>query len=565
MVAKKLAALLTLLLVLVGVTIPQAASAADKFSPKATPPANAYRGAQVSLDDSRMLSVWFDQDDNGSYLRSGILKSDGTWTGQTEVVTKSRNYNFMDPNKGSLAIGPDGTVAFVWSLMELPNQSNSNVGSSTLYVSYTQDGLDWSSPMAVMGPAPLGNSFMCMMERECGFRNPVVSFDRFGTIAIVATTGDYDSGYEIVATSTRDGANWASKVVLDSMPAHSFNVVQLETLPQGGFFAAWMAYTDNWYMRYSTMSGSILNYWKSKKVVGMYDSPGGMEFGQTDPTHLSAFIYTQTNNIPVLHQRIYDEVAGTWGTDAVLHTFPAGWPTNAIQFSLGKNWHSAVGIAAVGNGVQHGDAYLIELINSVPQVPKLVATTEAEQAMNVESVRVNDDDSVTMVISGLNAIPRVITAKAGVLTENLNIPVTGTTQIWAVEAVSSKNGNIFMLFGEQFGYEAMVYLGASAPVPTSTLRLTGTAVTGKQLTALVPTFSGVSGIGKTTIQWYSCTTAVATPQIAVPAGCLPIAKATAAKFKVTTKQKKKFIAVAVVNQNEIGTTTLFSVTSKKAK
>jgi hypothetical protein len=44
-----------------------------------------------------------------------------------------------------------------------------------------------------------------------------------------------------------------------------------------------------------------------------------------------------------------------------------------------------------------------------------------------------------------------------------------------------------------------------------------------------------------------------------------IAKATALKFKVTTKQKNKFLGVAVSNTNAVGTTTMFSPTTAKTK
>jgi hypothetical protein len=79
------------------------------------------------------------------------------------------------------------------------------------------------------------------------------------------------------------------------------------------------------------------------------------------------------------------------------------------------------------------------------------------------------------------------------------------------------------------------------------------------------TFGGFSGVGATKYQWYSCTRAVAANTVSLPVGCSPIAKATASTFKVTTKQKGKFITVAVKNSNGVGTTTLFAPVATKSK
>jgi hypothetical protein len=114
-------------------------------------------------------------------------------------------------------------------------------------------------------------------------------------------------------------------------------------------------------------------------------------------------------------------------------------------------------------------------------------------------------------------------------------------------------------------YEGIVYRTASAPIPVGDLKLTGLAKTGQTLTSKIPTFTGVSNIGTTSIQWYSCTTKVATVQTTIPLTCAAIPKATALKFKVTTKQKNKDLGVAVSNTNAVGTATLFTTLAAKAK
>lgn len=563
---KKLLAVVTVLTLMLGFGVSNSASATASFSPLVTVPYEVPDGTKIALDDTHLLTLFGTSLNNGFSLRSTILSTSGTLSTQEEIFSISSRAQLGDLSDKNITQGPDGTIALTWSYMDEVQQSDgSRKNFSHLMVAYTQDGIDWSSPIQILETIESGDGFYCMMFYRCGYNNPVIDFDRNGTLSVLASISLMDSK-TLVATSTRDGANWGSKATLDTHTNYEFSDFDLTELPQGGFVAVWGAYADGWVAKYSTMSGTILNFWKRGKTIGTYPNLQQLSIEQTSPTQMSMFTTESNEMVPTLSQRVLNLTTGAWGTGTVLATTPQGWNTNPyILFDCGRNWHCVVGYSAVANGQQLGWAYAVELQNSTPGSPYLVANTNTEQAMTLGALKVNHDDSITAPVSGLNAIPRLIIYKNGTEIENTALPVTGTTQIYNVRPVATKNGNVFFLVNSQAASEAFSYLGATAPVPSANPRLSGTSANGKTLTAVIPTFGGFSPVGATSVQWYSCSASVATALFSIPVGCTAIAKATTSKFKVTSKQKNKYLAVAVVNRNDIGTTTLFSPTTKKTK
>jgi hypothetical protein len=274
------------------------------------------------------------------------------------------------------------------------------------------------------------------------------------------------------------------------------------------------------------------------------------------------------NPAPVLNQQVYDVTSKTWGVRTTILTGPWDLIDSSLQIAMGKNWHGAIGVGLVRNGAQEAHAYMVELNNSVASEAKLVKSV-SQQAMTIDAIRVNFDDSITMMMSGQDRPANIMNFKAGVQISDQDVPNTPALQVYGFSVSVSPGGNFFISANVNLGtssiYEGIVYRAASVPIPVGDLKLTGTAKAGQTVTSKIPTFTGVSNIGTTRIQWYSCTTKVATVQTTIPATCAVIAKATALKFKVTSKQKNKYLGVAVSNTNAVGTATLFSTLATKAK
>ena len=269
-----------------------------------------------------------------------------------------------------------------------------------------------------------------------------------------------------------------------------------------------------------------------------------------------------------MYQRLYNLVTKTWGAPTTLFTSPFQNMSSVFSVSLGANWHSAVAIGIAQNGARVAQAYLIELNNSVAGEARLVKSA-SEQSMQIPALRVNFDDSVTLMLHGLDRRANIMNLKTGVTVSDVDVPTTGAEQLYGFGVSVSPSGNIFItsIFntGNSQIYEGIVYRQASAPIPSGELRMTGLAKVGKFVTSLAPSFTGLTAVGATSIQWYACTTKVTTIQTTVPSTCVLIPKATALKFKVTSKQKNKYLGVAVKNTNAIGTATVFRTLATKAK
>jgi hypothetical protein len=96
------------------------------------------------------------------------------------------------------------------------------------------------------------------------------------------------------------------------------------------------------------------------------------------------------------------------------------------------------------------------------------------------------------------------------------------------------------------------------------VKLTGKAKVGKSITVKPGKWTGVTPI-KYKYQWYSCKVAskkVLKTGKAAPK-CTSIKKATKASFKVTKKEKGRFLAVLITGTNRVGKSTIFTATVGK--
>jgi len=508
------------------------------------------------MSDSTVINLWSESDSNGRYIKSVLLKSDGTVSEPSVVVaaSTSANLGYYFRDNGEWLITKDGTVALAW--VETENNT------SYVYIAFTKDGIEWSVPTQIFTPRQVtSNSMACMMQ-GCGYKINKLAIDSRGTFAVLASFFNNPTSTLLASTSV-DGMNWGAVSTLESgSNLNSYRAPTIAALPGGGFAAIWNIATS---LKYSILVPTFPSYWQRSKVIETVNGLNGdLIFTQTDPTHFSLF-FAPAGNTPMLNQQLFDLTTKTWGTSSTIITAPAGWYSSSIKFSMGKNWHGAIAFGTALNGVLESYAHLVEFTNSVPS-PQQLLKTGTEQTMDVPALRVNFDDSITMVTRGDRRRANIITWKAGVQLGDVEIPTTVNTDIYNMMAAVSPSGNIFINSGSSSAsYEGIVYVSATKPQPVGDIRVPLTAKVGSSLIATIPTFTGLSSVGVTTIQWYSCSSPVLAVQITIPAGCVAISKARATKFKVTTKQKKKYIAVSVSNTNAVGTTTLFSPTTAKTK
>jgi hypothetical protein len=338
-------------------------------------------------------------------------------------------------------------------------------------------------------------------------------------------------------------------------------------MPYGGFMATWGSYESDWVYKYSTMTTSILNYWKPAKNIGVYSAPVDKIVAQTFDSQISFFMSTSVSNTFTLYHRKFDLGTKVWTSDSTLFTRTNWLPRGEMSFDLGKNWHSVLGFGLLENGATNGAAYLVDINMSVPGPAQMVASTDQEQGLLLTGLSVNPDDSISFATTGmLNLRPYLKRVKAGVELLNVAVPTIADNQYLGFKGIATSNGNLYFLTAAGYTMrDAIVYVQATAPAASANASVRGTPRNGSKLTAGTVNFSSVSGIGVTTRQWYSCSRAVPANTTVKPSTCSAISKATGSTFKVTSKQRGKYITVAVKNSNAVGTTTLFAPASSKAK
>lgn len=557
MFRKLVSSAIIILLATLGLAQTASANATERFSAKAVMPAAAVQGQMLAISNSATLSVWLDVVNGVRYLRSGILHDDGTFDSQTDIVSYAQGHVVSGPQTGSLVLTKDGTVALVWTHTVFDGDS----GFSELQIAYSQDGIEWSAPMQVLPAQTLANDFYC--EIGCGYLRPVIGVDKFNTLGVAVNLVRSGESSEVVATSSKDGAIWAPAA---SIQNGSGIHLKITALPQGGFISTWASYSDDWYAKFATMSTKILNFWSPTKTIGLTDSISDLNVAQTDPSHMSLFYITRTNDTPVIKQRTFDVVAKSWSSEAILATLQVGFTYNNLMVDVNSNWKAAIAVGSADNGLATGYANLVEFKNSVPRPAMVALSTTAEQGITVTGLKVNFDDSVTLVTKGLAQRPLFITVKDGLELDRETVPTFSSSNTSTMVTAASRDGNFgIILASDSAPTEGFYFRGAQVPIVSGSLALKGKAVKGQTLSARIPIFGGRSAIGVTTFTWYSCSAKISTPTFARPVSCIAIPKATSSRFKVTSKQKGKYLSLAVSNTNAVGTTTLFSPTTAKAK
>lgn len=569
MLRKLVSAILIFTLATFGLSQASPAQAAGTFSPVVSlPQIGGYSTTSIPLGDTSQLKIWQNRDDNGTYLKTGILKSDGTWSNHENLVSAPTSAIISEMGQGSWVVNSEGTIAVTWTQTFYKRENNQDVFTSYSYIAYTEDGIEWSAPIEVFAPREVYDSnYRCDFFMECGYSKVQLAVDSKGTLTAFTKFFDGFRRSLLVSTSM-EGIIWSAPSELESTTSGYIDSVVVTPLPAGGFMAVWVSLNQTRTLKYSTMSEKKYSFWQRPKVLGSAQNGNpATVLIQTDLTHLSLF-YMTGNPAPMLHQQLYDLTSKTWGVPTSILTAPWDLLDSSLQIAMGKNWHGAIGVGLARNGVQEARSYILELNNSVPSEAKLVKTA-SEQAMTIAAIRVNFDDSITMMMHGLNRRANIMNFKAGVQISDEDVPTTGATQLYGFGVTVSPSGNIFISTVHNTGtsdvYEGLVYRQASAPIAVGDMKLSGVAKIGSSVIAKIPTFTGVSNIGTTSIKWYSCSTKSLVVQLTIPLTCLEIAKATAVKFKVTSKQKNKYLGVAVSNTNSVGTTTMFLTHGSKAK
>jgi hypothetical protein len=565
MLRKLVSAIAIFTLATFGLSPASPAAAAGTFSPAVSFPSDIEPQLVVPGTDQFAIMFWTASESNVEYLKSAHLNLDGTVSDVTVIASGVRS-SFAFSKESVVGDLSSGGIFATWVRSSYIPGSGSTPGSREfgVYSAFTDDGTTWSVPVEAYDSFSYSDNDECgfMQESFCAYGNLMAAQDSNGVLAISVIRYSRNGNLLKIKTSL-DGSNWGSESVFTSGPSYVY-LQKISALQEGGFIAFFSGtVNDVAFTFYSRSLSGRPGFWSAPTALiqGNFDD---LTFAPAGAGKYSLLYFSNSDDTTNLYRKVFDSKTRTWSTQESLNTVSNSYLPYGIKL-LASRGNRVSYLYAVGIfGSQQSKIFLVDIIDGVVK-PAIQVAEPGDQQPNVFGFRVNADNTLSFAYSGQFQSPQLVSVSTLGVSTLTAIPLDMAVGN-SVGAVSP-SGNIFMQIKNWQANvsKTIAYVGAEAPVPAGPMRMTGKAKVAATLSTTVPTFASRTGVGATSIQWYSCRNKVAAIQWTVPAGCVAIAKAKATKFKVTTKQKNKYLAVAVTNTNAVGTTTMFSPTTAKTK
>lgn len=536
------------------------ASAAGTFSTPASMEYSREVTAMIPVNDQSSIMVWRSYS-SGDVLKAGLMGVDGTITNEVTLDPGAQYANITMQSKNAWAVLADGTIAVTWTKSTRAGQ----LITSSVFVAYTSDGIEWTQAVSPFSDLVFDIN-NCDFYFDCGFREARIAGDSLGNIALILGADDGSTNTVQIRTSL-NGVTWSSPTVYSNFPGGA-SLLGIAGLPSGGFVSGWGAWDGSTGTIYGirTVGATITSWTRPAVIEANLHYINAATFVQTSPTTMGVFFADQVdNNLTTVYRKDFNFVTRSWGSKQTVQAVETSFVVSTGIIGSYRNGHVSVLITFGMFSDGTTKVYLSEIKAGVSRQNILVVTTTAQDTTPLV-VSPRQDGSTYVGWAGQGVHPELATYKDGVQVNTASIP-TGLGNSYGTAAVSP-SGNIFFEFSAYNPTEARVgiaYLGAEQPRVSVNPTIRGTAAVGKKLTSTIPTFLSASGIGVTKFQWYSCSVAIASVRATLPADCVPISKATSSTFKVASKQKKKYLALAITNTNPVGTTMLVTKTTAKAK
>lgn len=554
-----LAAIISLALISFGIPVAQASSTTSPT----TVSANGNLEQIIPLDDTKSLLIWRDgSPGHPNQLVSSVLYADGTLEPMVIIQAPSDGGYIRLSSNNAWTRMPDGSIALTW----ITSNENGNDYETKVFAAITDDGTAWNAPVEVQSSV-IDTSSIGMFDRyRSGHLNAQIASDGFSRLALQV---DYSSGlandWAHYLTTSTDGTNWFTTgqhwFTPQSSRIFDGTIIGLQN---GGFIASWVADWGTPYLgRYvATLNGAITNTWQEPKaLVRGAQLNYGAQLVQSSPTEV-ALAYVDELAPAVrygLKVNRYSLVTKRWSSQQMLiESGPADYLDSTVHAAVGKDGKTTVSFVSTLNGT----AKILANTFKGSQIDTQTTVLTAQSALYLAKLIANPSGSVSYVYYGGTPNVRIFTPDDQ--TGNVD-SILGTGIAGEVQVAVTPSGTAFVAANVSNEAKFAVVDRNSVPLSFTPLTVTGKAKVNSTVRAAAMEFKSISGVGSTTYQWYACKTAVPANTVQRPVGCVAIAKAKASSFKVTSKQKGKFLTVSLSNTNAFGTSVVFAASATKAK
>lgn len=579
----------------------------------------ADQSSLVVLPNETIVSIH--NNENEAALLASVLSADGK-TVQTNEIFDSGNSAGQNPSRFDWVVTSTGKLILVYTTW----LQESGKFLSGMSARSTTDGKNWSAPVSVLPTfeAELGCDPLVQI---CGYIQPHLKQNANGKLLLVAAkTNLVASGWStstsaaLVSSTSADGSVWSAKSDIGTLPDMGGSPGLAKAgYASKGLFALEATETDFVVLYpYLIKSSNIfkpsdtgyksaslpftnLTKWQTSKVVNLVPGLSWANDGGT--LHMGPFLVKTSNKLlalwfekpangdkTILRESIWNSAKNSWDARKDIFNCKGCWVYNTA--ATDRNVFAVSGATltlpfmqqtSTDQGASQAVKFLTIVDGVVTNGPSgtTVATNNPSVAGGARfyGLHLGSDGVLTFVLQH-DYIAEVVEVAADRKTQKVKRIDTLWTPEWsgqdesAVHSYQLPNGNLSLmsqqyrfLTGEPKGTVLNYYqlIRATPPAVTGKLAVSGTAKVASTLKTSTVTFSSPYGASTAAYKWYRCDKIVKTAPVSKPTFCVAIPNATATSYKLTSKDKGKFLLTSAESSNSGGSTLAFSASTAQVK
>jgi len=565
--------------------------------------------------------VSFHNDHNRAALLASVLSSDGK-TAETNEIFASGNSDGQNPSRFDWVVSSSGKLTVVYTTW-LQEAGKVFAGVSARS---TTDGKNWSAPVSVLPTfeAELGCDPLVQI---CGYIQPHLKQNANGKLLLVAAkTNLVASGWStstaaaLVSSTSADGSVWSAKSDIGTLPDMGGSPGLAKAgYASKGLFALEATETDFVVLYpYLIKSSNIfkpsdtgyksaslpftnLTKWQTSKVVNLVPGLSWANYGGT--LHMGPFLVKTSNKLlalwfekpangdkTILRESIWNPAKNAWDARKDIFNCKDCWIYNTAATDRNAFVVSGTTLTlpfVVATTTPQGSLQTVKFLTIVDGAVTngAAGTTVATNSENLTGgaafygLHLGSDNTLTFVLQH-DLIAEVVEVAADRKTQKVKrIDTLWQDEIFGqadkvVHSYQLPNGNLSLmsqqrrlLTGDPKGTVLNYYqlIRATPPAVTGKLAVSGTAKVASTLKTSTVTFSSPYGASTAAYKWYRCDKIVKTAPVSKPTFCVAIPNAIFTSYKLTSKDKGKFLLASAESSNSGGSTLVFSTSTAVVK
>lgn len=562
---RKIFSTVVVLLLFVGGSAP--ARAADQnLVQKSVINPTKYKNAGAALANvgkNEHVAIWMQENSPTELtLQTAAINSSGTLSPAKQLF--SIDSAFMANPRFSWATNSKGQLAVSMAVVT----KNADVYTSNIYVWFSNDGSNWSSPIRPL-PEYRASEGCDQLSGGCGYTQAELAFGSKDLLALVFAKVLPGGGNQVLATTSNDGVTWANVTVLDEkalstawmMSPNQISlvrvgdsiVVQFPTYIAGAWSIASSSIDDQ-----RLPSWSAVNYRESEVTLGETRN------AVTSAGDLASFTWVYGQSGVSLHYTLWNAQTRTWSSIQNLYTCNCQY----IEASDSPVASSGTKTSIIWAEISQGTPPIMKMLTIEAGKSPVVSTLKesAAQGQNiwvVENAYAKDGTQNVLFVSAVDSATLMAKVVGGALSGATAIP-QASAWVYSVDFAMDMKANISILYVTQdpvadvFNLAYLEQRRESAPVAKGVLKVSGTPKVKAKLTASGLDFTSISGVSTTGYQWFACTKKVSSAPKALPSTCKAIKGATKATYTLAKADTGRFLLVAVSSANEVAKVTKYS-------